>query len=146
MNDAMLSWGFKRLTCESCIYYRKSETGTGISAVHVDDFLSIASSKSENKMFKKQMKTICVTNFLPWCWHIAYMLVPTLFHMYVSLYMHFSFTFLFTLHMLSSFSTWGFIALPYVFLMTFIAAQWLCKHALYIQFTYVCLSTHLEAY
>ena len=58
MNDAMLSWGFTRLSCESCIYYRKTNTGTVISAVHVDDFLSIATSKAENELFKTQMKSI----------------------------------------------------------------------------------------
>jgi Reverse transcriptase (RNA-dependent DNA polymerase) len=58
MNDAMLSWGFTRLSCESCIYYRKSKTGIIISAVHVDDFLSIASSKDENEAFKNQMKSL----------------------------------------------------------------------------------------
>ena len=26
MNEAMISWGFTRLTCESCIYYRKTDT------------------------------------------------------------------------------------------------------------------------
>ena len=58
MNDAMLSWGFTRLSCGSCIYYRKTETGTIISAVHVDDFLSIATSKVENELFKTQMKSL----------------------------------------------------------------------------------------
>lgn len=56
LNKQMLSWGFTRLTCESCIYYRKSNTGTVIAAVHVDDFLSIASTKDENDRFKEQMK------------------------------------------------------------------------------------------
>ena len=56
MNDKMLSWGFTRLSCESCIYYRKSDTGIVISAVHVDDFLSIASNKNENEIFKNQMR------------------------------------------------------------------------------------------
>ncbi|KDR74045.1 hypothetical protein GALMADRAFT_25229, partial [Galerina marginata CBS 339.88] len=41
MNDAMISWGFTRLSCESCIYYRKEDTGIVAAAVHVDDFLSI---------------------------------------------------------------------------------------------------------
>ena len=58
MNDAMLSWGFTRLSCESCIYYRKLDTGTIISAVHVDNFLSIATSKEENESFKSQMKSL----------------------------------------------------------------------------------------
>lgn len=55
MNEQMLSWGFTRLSCESCIYYRSSDSGTIISAVHVDDFLSIASNKDENEHFKNQM-------------------------------------------------------------------------------------------
>ena len=58
MNDAMLSWGFTRLSCESCIYYRKTDTGVVISAVHVDDFLTIATSKAENELFKMQMKSL----------------------------------------------------------------------------------------
>jgi hypothetical protein len=58
MNGAMLSWGFTRLSCESCIYFRSSEKGTVICAVHVDDFLSIASSKEENERFKSQMKLV----------------------------------------------------------------------------------------
>ena len=58
MNDAMLSWGFTRLSCESCIYYRKTSTGTVISVVHVDDFLSVATSKAENESFKTQMKSL----------------------------------------------------------------------------------------
>ena len=58
MNDAMLSWGFTRLSCESCVYYRKTTTGTIISAVHVNDFLSVATSKAENESFKMQMKSL----------------------------------------------------------------------------------------
>src|ERR1700678_2696685 len=58
MNDAMLTWGFKRLLSESCIYYRHRPEGCIITAVHVDDFLSIASHSSENAHFKAQMGTI----------------------------------------------------------------------------------------
>lgn len=58
LNERMVSWGFERLACESCIYYRKSPTGTTIAAVHVDDFLSIASSKDENERFKDQMREV----------------------------------------------------------------------------------------
>jgi transposase InsO family protein len=58
MNDAMLSWGFTRLSCESCIYYRHDDSGTVIAAVHVDDFLSIANSREANEVFKSQMKQI----------------------------------------------------------------------------------------
>ena len=58
MNEQMLTWGFTRLSCESCIYYRNSDNGTIISAVHVDDFLSIASNKEENERFKDQMRSV----------------------------------------------------------------------------------------
>ena len=43
------------MACKSCIYYRRSSTRTIIVAVHVDNFLSIASSKGENKQFKDPM-------------------------------------------------------------------------------------------
>lgn len=58
LNENMISWGFTRLACESCIYYRTTDTGTVIAAVHVDDFLSIASSKDENDRFKDQMRQV----------------------------------------------------------------------------------------
>jgi hypothetical protein len=58
MNDAMISWGFTRLSSESCIYYRNDATGIVIAAVHVDDFLSIANSPTANEKFKSQMKEI----------------------------------------------------------------------------------------
>jgi transposase InsO family protein len=58
MNDAMISWGFTRLSCESCIYYRSNDTGIVIAAVHVDDFLSIADTREANELFKSQMKEI----------------------------------------------------------------------------------------
>ena len=63
LNGKMLSWGFTRLACESCLYYRKSSTGVVIAAIHVDDFLSNASSKSKNNQFKAQMQmTWMITN------------------------------------------------------------------------------------
>lgn len=58
MNADVLSWGFTRLSYESCVYYRSSDSGVIISAVHVDDFLSIASNKDENEGFKNQMRTV----------------------------------------------------------------------------------------
>lgn len=57
LNEEMVSWGFTRLSAESCIYYRKRPTGTIITVVHVDDYLSAASSKEENETFKEQMRT-----------------------------------------------------------------------------------------
>ena len=49
VNEAMVSWGFVRLSCESCIYYRKAESGIIIAAVHVNYFLSVADSPTENE-------------------------------------------------------------------------------------------------
>lgn len=58
LNDAMIGWGFTRLSSESCIYFRCLMTGIVIAAVHVDDFVSIADPPSENKRFKEQMETV----------------------------------------------------------------------------------------
>ena len=58
LNAQMISWRFTQLTCESCIYYQKTDTGTIIAAVHVDDYLSIASNKQENDFFKTQMRKV----------------------------------------------------------------------------------------
>ena len=58
MNEAMLSWGFTQLLCESCTYYQKEESGILVAVVHVDNFLSIASQQSENERFKNQMQEI----------------------------------------------------------------------------------------
>ena len=58
MNDAMLSWGFTCLACESCIYYRKTNSGVVVSAIHVNDFLSVANLPSENDAFEAQMSNI----------------------------------------------------------------------------------------
>ena len=55
MNNAMLSWGFKPLGAELYIYYQLLPSGIVITAVHVNDFLSIASSKEENELFKEDM-------------------------------------------------------------------------------------------
>lgn len=71
MNDAMLSWGFTQLSCESCIYYRKNATGIVISAVHVDDFLSISSSLAANEEFKGEMKKIWTISDLGEVKHIV---------------------------------------------------------------------------
>ena len=49
MNEAMMLWGFIQLSCESCIYYRKAESGIVVAAVHVDDFLSITDSPTKNE-------------------------------------------------------------------------------------------------
>jgi hypothetical protein len=56
MNAKMIEWGFTWLSSESCVYYRCTSTGIIIATVHVDDFLSIASTKEENERFKCQMR------------------------------------------------------------------------------------------
>ncbi|KAJ3492393.1 hypothetical protein NLJ89_g11253 [Agrocybe chaxingu] len=58
MNDAMVGWGFQKLASEPCIYYRKTDNGTVIATVHVDDFLSIADPARENDAFERQMQSL----------------------------------------------------------------------------------------
>jgi hypothetical protein len=55
LNTQMIEWGFTRLSCESCIYFCKTDSGIVIAAVHVDDYLAIANSKDKNERFKDQM-------------------------------------------------------------------------------------------
>jgi hypothetical protein len=56
MNKEMLSWDFKRVPCEWCIYYRKTEAGIVFVGVHVDDFVSIGSTRDANDAFKTNLK------------------------------------------------------------------------------------------
>ena len=58
MNEAMISWGFTHLGMESCVYCRLWMSGIIITAVHMDNFLAIASSKEENSSFKEDMPKI----------------------------------------------------------------------------------------
>jgi transposase InsO family protein len=58
LHSRMLEWGFKQLSSESCVYFRKAPSGTILAAVHVDDFLSVASSHEENERFKEQMRQV----------------------------------------------------------------------------------------
>jgi len=51
----MLDWGFTRLMCEWCVYYCTTSEGTVLIAVHIDNILSVASSKEENAHFKCQL-------------------------------------------------------------------------------------------
>jgi hypothetical protein len=57
LNQAMLSWGFTRLKCEHCIYFRHMDAGTLLVAVHVDDFFTIGSTKGIVSAFKDQLRT-----------------------------------------------------------------------------------------
>ena len=56
MHRKLIAWGFTRLECEYCVYARQDSEGTVLTTVHVDDFISIASSKSANDAFKLQLK------------------------------------------------------------------------------------------
>jgi Reverse transcriptase (RNA-dependent DNA polymerase) len=58
LNTQMIDWGFTHLSCKSCIYYHKSDSGIIIAAIHVDDYLSITDSKGENEHFKNQMRKV----------------------------------------------------------------------------------------
>ena len=57
LNETMvIKWGFTRLACKSCVYYKKSAYSTVIAVVHMDNFLSIASSRQANEHFKLQLQ------------------------------------------------------------------------------------------
>jgi hypothetical protein len=58
MNKALLSWGFKRLAADPCVYYRHTKSGTIVTAIHVDDFLIAGSSPETCASFKSQLKTL----------------------------------------------------------------------------------------
>ena len=58
LNMQIITWGFTCLSCESCIYYCKTDSGIIIAAIHVNDYLSIADSKEENEQFKDQMRKV----------------------------------------------------------------------------------------
>ena len=47
--------GFTPLHSESCIYYQILNGDIVIATIHVDDFLSIASSMAANQAFKDQI-------------------------------------------------------------------------------------------
>jgi hypothetical protein len=54
---AVQQWGFNSVPCEWCVYHRRSELGTIIFAVHVDDIISIASNAAENDRFKADLRS-----------------------------------------------------------------------------------------
>lgn len=58
MNDAMLRFGYKRVTCEHCLYLRVSASGTVLTGVHVDDFLATVSNDNEAIRFKSDLKRV----------------------------------------------------------------------------------------
>ena len=56
-HTAVQSWGFVCLSCEWCVYIRRSDTGTIIFTVHVDDIISAASSPEETLCFKQKLSS-----------------------------------------------------------------------------------------
>jgi hypothetical protein len=56
-NSAILGWNFICLSCEWCVYMRRSPTGTIIFSIHVNDIFSAASSVAENDHFAKLLKS-----------------------------------------------------------------------------------------
>ena len=57
MHAKMISWGFTRLECEYCVYVCHSAGVMVLVAIHIDDFLSVASSKEANEEFKRQLES-----------------------------------------------------------------------------------------
>src|SRR5882762_3492199 len=58
MNQGMLGLGFTRVKCEYCLYICKTQTGTVLTSIHVDDFLLAASSLLAAADFKKEIASI----------------------------------------------------------------------------------------
>jgi len=51
-DNAVTGWGFQRMDSDRCMYRRKTETGTVIFAIHVDNIFSITDPPEENANFK----------------------------------------------------------------------------------------------
>ena len=58
MHKAMLSWCFKRLHADPCVYYRVTSLGMVLSAIHVDDFLIVSSTPDASCSFKEELKSL----------------------------------------------------------------------------------------
>ena len=58
MHKAMLSWGFKHLHADPCVYYRVTPLGMVLSAVHVNNFLIISSTPDASRSFKEELKSL----------------------------------------------------------------------------------------
>jgi hypothetical protein len=61
MNKEMVSWGFKHIPCEWCIYWQKTDAGTVMLGVHIDNFVSVGSSKGANDKFRDDLKGIKIS-------------------------------------------------------------------------------------
>ena len=56
-NGTIVLWGFISLSCEWCIYFKLSPSGTVIFSIHVDDIFAAASSREEMEAFKALLQT-----------------------------------------------------------------------------------------
>jgi hypothetical protein len=45
LDTQMIEWGFTCLSCGSCIYFSKTDSGIVIATVHINNYLAIADSK-----------------------------------------------------------------------------------------------------
>lgn len=54
----MLAFGYLRIPCEHCLYYRKSATGRILAAVHVDDYIAAVSNDLEARRFKDELRSV----------------------------------------------------------------------------------------
>lgn len=57
MDGKMISWGFRAVDVERCLYYRSDAHGEILTAVHVDDFAITTSSPNLINNFKSQIST-----------------------------------------------------------------------------------------
>lgn len=58
LNGKMLAFGYTRIPCEHCLYYRKSATGSVLAAVHVDDYIAAVSDEMEARRFKDDLRSV----------------------------------------------------------------------------------------
>jgi len=58
MNAGMASLGFTRISCEYCLYFWETESGSILTGIHVDDFLMAVSSLLEASSFKTELSSI----------------------------------------------------------------------------------------
>jgi len=58
MNKTLLSWGFKCLSADSCVYYCKTDAGIIIICIYVDNFIIAGSSSELCEAFKTQIHGI----------------------------------------------------------------------------------------
>ena len=58
MNKVLLSWGFKCLAVDPCVYHHHTKLDTIVTAIHIDDFLIAGSSPETCASFKFQLKTL----------------------------------------------------------------------------------------